>query len=259
MIYGLYLSAGGVRSSALRQDVIANNLANSETVGFKKDVALFQQRLTEAQARRLPPGGSPFGGATNPLLEPIGGGLLAHPTVIDSSQGELEPTGSPLDVAINGHGYFAVDDQGQTRLTRNGRFALDREGNLILSNESGQKVLDADRQPIKLEPTGGVGFGSDGTVTQHGQPVARLGVFDVLDPSKLSKQGATLLRPGNQDLVPAEGVTFHGEFLERANVDPAVELAALMDTQRQLEANANMIRYQDQTLSKLVNEVGKIG
>ena len=259
MIYGLYLSAGGVRASALRQDVIASNLANSETVGFKKDVALFEQRLTEAQARRLPPGGSVSGGLTNPLLEPIGGGLLAHPTVIDSSQGELEPTGSPLDVAIEGRGYFAVDDKGQTRLTRNGQFAVDREGYLILSNENGQKVLDADREPIKLEPTGGVAVGSDGSVTQHEQPVAKLGVFDVLDPARLAKQGATLLSPGAQDLVPAEGVTVHGEFLERANVDPAVELAALMDTQRQLEANANMIRYQDQTLSKLVNEVGKIG
>jgi flagellar basal-body rod protein FlgF len=259
VIYGLYLSAAGVRGSALRQDVLANNLANSETVGFKKDLALFRQRLTEAQARRLPPGGSPFGGPTNPLLEPIGGGLLAHPTVIDSSQGELEPTGGALDVAVEGRGYFAVDDAGTTRLTRNGQFGVDREGNLVLANENGQKVLDADREPIKLEPTGGVRVGADGTVTQHEQPVARLGVFDVLDASRLTKQGATLLSPGNQDLVPADGATLHGGFLERANVDPAVELAALMDTQRQLEANANMIRYQDQTLSKLVNEVGKIG
>jgi flagellar basal-body rod protein FlgG len=259
VIYGLYLSAAGVRGSALRQDVLANNLATSETVGFKKDVALFEQRLTAARSRRLPPGGSPFAGPTNPLLEPIGGGLLAHPTVIDSSQGELEPTGSPLDVAIEGRGFFAVEDHDGTRLTRNGQFALDREGNLILSNENGQKVLDSRRQPIKLEPTGGVSIGPDGTITQHEQPVAQLGVFDVVDSSRLTKQGATLLAPGNQELVPAETATLHGEFLERANVDPAVELAALMDTQRQLEANANMIRYQDQTLSKLVNEVGKIG
>src|SRR5436305_12092611 len=109
MIYGLYLSAGGIVTSSYRQDVIANNLANSETVGFKKDLPLFQQRLTEAQQRRLPPGGSSGGslgsppvGPTNPLLEPLGGGILAHPTVVDSSQGDLEPTGSPLDVGIVG-------------------------------------------------------------------------------------------------------------------------------------------------------------
>jgi flagellar basal-body rod protein FlgF len=253
VIYGLYLSASGVLASAYRQDVIANNLANSETVGFKKDVALFRQRLTEAQQRRLP------AGPTNPLLEPIGGGLLAHPTLIDSSQGELEPTGSALDVAIEGRGYFAVEDGGEARLTRNGQFAVDREGNLILSNENGQKVLDARQQPIQLDATGGVAIGPDGTVTQHGQPVAQLGVFDVIDSTRLAKQGATLLRAGGQELVAAEGATLHSQFVERANVDPATELAALMDTQRQLEANANMIRYQDQMLAKLVNEVGKIG
>lgn len=260
MIYGLYLSATGVLTSSYRQDVIANNLANSETVGFKKDLPLFRQRLTEAQHRRLPPGvATPLGGHTNPLLEPIGGGLLAHPTLIDSSQGELEPTGSPLDVAIVGKGYFAVDDGGETRLTRNGQFSINHEGHLVLSNENGQKLLDARRQPIRLEPTGGVAIGSDGSVTQHGQPVATLGVFDVPDPSRLIKQGATLLRTGGQEPVAAQGVTVHSGSVERANVDPAIELAALMDTQRQLEANANMIRYQDQTLAKLVNEVGKIG
>ena len=272
MIYGLYLSAAGVLTSSYRQDVIANNLANSETVGFKKDLPLFRQRLTEAQQRRLPrgPGGArpglagpPFpapAGPTNPLLEPLGGGTTAHSTVIDTTQGDLEPTGSPLDVAIMGKGYFAVDDHGETRLTRNGQFAVDREGRLILSNENGQPVLDARQQPVRLDPTaGGATIGSDGTVTQRGETVAQLGVFDVTDPSRLVKQGATLLRPGEQELLPAAGATLHAESVERANVDPATELAALMDTQRQLEANANMIRYQDQTLSKLVNEVGKIG
>jgi len=262
MIYGLYLSAAGVMTNSYRQDVIANNIANAETVGFKKDLALFDQRLTEAQQRRLPPGGSlgfPPVGPTNPLLEPLGGGILAHPTVIDSSQGDLEPTGSPLDVGIVGKGYFAVDDHGDTRLTRNGQFAVDRDGHLILSNQNGQKVLDTHQRPIQVEPTGGVAISADGSVTQHGQALAQLGVFTVPDDAKLTKQGATLFRTGGQDLAPAEGAALQPQSVERANVDPAIELAALMDTQRQLEANANMIRYQDQTLSKLVNEVGKIG
>jgi flagellar basal-body rod protein FlgF len=257
MIYGLYLSATGVMTNSYRQDVIANNIANAETVGFKKDLALFDQRLTEAQQRRLATAGplSP----SNPMLERLGGGLLAHPTAIDTGQGEFEPTGSPLDVAIEGDGFFAVDAAGQTRLTRNGQFAIDSTGHLSLSNAKGQQVLDVEKQPIQLEPGGGVRIGSDGTVTQHGRPVARLGVFDVADKSKLTKQGGTLISYGPQDLQPAAAATLHNEAVERANVDPATELTALMDTQRQLEANANMIRYQDQTLAKLVNEVGKIG
>src|SRR5687768_1897415 len=102
MIYGLYLSATGIMTNSYRQDVIANNLANSETVGFKRDVALFKERLTQAQEQRIK------GDWSNPLLEGIGGGTLAAPTIVDSTQGELEPTGSPLDVAIEGKGYFTV-------------------------------------------------------------------------------------------------------------------------------------------------------
>ena len=101
MIYGLYLSAAGVMSSSYRQDVTANNLANAENVGFKRDLPLFQERLTEAQQRR----GERW---SDPLMEGLGGGLLASPTVVDNQPGDLESTGSPLDVAIQGDGFFAV-------------------------------------------------------------------------------------------------------------------------------------------------------
>src|SRR5512133_1500142 len=119
MNYGLYLSATGVLTNSYRQDVIANNLANSETVGFKKDLALFQQRLTEAQERRWPSSRS------NPALEMLGGGAFASPTSIDLTEGDLEPTDNPQDLAILGQGFFAVSEQGQTRLTRDGRLMVD--------------------------------------------------------------------------------------------------------------------------------------
>ena len=261
MIYGLYLSASGVVTSSHRQDVIANNLANAETAGFKRNVALFQQRLTEAQSRRL--GISPgFGDdRTNELLEHVGGGIFASPSLVDARQGELEQTGSPLDVAILGEGYFGVSDRGQTRLTRSGRFMLDREGYLVLSDAAGHKVLDPDGNPIKFPPGGGeIEIRRDGLVTRASQEIARLGVFDVPDRSKLTKQGGTLLAyPDRLAIKPVATPDLHAQFIEGSNVDATIELADLMETQRQLEANANMIRYQDQTLQKLVNEVGKIG
>src|SRR3954469_11718253 len=121
MIYGLYLSATGVMTSSYRQDVIANNLANSETVGFKRDLALFQERRTEAQS------GSNHSCWSNPDLENLGGGLLATPTAVDDKQGELEPTGNNLDVAILGRGYFSVDAGARGRmLTRDGQFMVNR-------------------------------------------------------------------------------------------------------------------------------------
>src|SRR6187455_217161 len=101
MIYGLYQSAAGIQASSYRQDVIANNIANAETSGFKRDVALFKERLTEAQEQRGGMGRT----WTDPRLESLTGGILAFPTRVDTRQGELEPTGNPLDVAIEGDGY----------------------------------------------------------------------------------------------------------------------------------------------------------
>jgi flagellar basal-body rod protein FlgG len=252
MIYGLYLSATGVLTNSYRQDVISNNLANAETVGFKKNVALFQQRLTEAQAQRNP-------NASSALLDNIGGGLLCAPTQVDTTQGELETTGNKLDVAITGEGYFGVQDASGLKLTRNGSFSLDRRGNLILSN-TGNMVLDQDRKPITLDPTQRslIEIGSDGQMTVAGKQVAKLGLFNAPDPQQLKKQGGTLMSYSDPNKLTSSKATVVGGALERANVDPATELSVLMDAQRQLEANANMIRYQDSTLSKLVNEVGKV-
>ena len=84
-------------------------------------------------------------------------------------------------------------------------------------------------------------------------------VFDVPDPGKLKKEGGTLMSGASLNQLKPSTSQLHSESIENSNVDPATEMAALMDTQRQLEANANMIRYQDQTLGELVNTVGKIG
>ena len=250
MIYGLYLSATGVLINSYRQDVIANNLANSETVGFKRDLATFQERPTETQASNLPQS------ETNAMLEGLGGGIFASPTSIDTAQGDLEP-GNPLDVAIEGNGFFSVADPNGGRLTRDGRFAVNRAGQLVLTT-GGQNVLSQNGAPITVDPHQPITIGSDGEVSQAGHPVAQLGLFDVADRSQLRKRGGTLLSyPSTTTLIPATGA-LHAGFVERANVDPATELTHLMDAQRQLEANANMIRYQDETLSHLVNDVGKI-
>ncbi len=254
MIYGLYLSAAGVMSSSYRQDVIANNLANSETIGFKRDLPVFQERLTAAQEYR-------GGRHSDPLMEGLGGGLLASPTLVDTSSGDLEDTGNPLDVAIQGSGFFAVanpNHPNEPRLTRDGRFILDRQGNLILSDSSGHQVLDAAGKPIHLAASGNLAVTTNGTIMQNGQPVAKLGIFDVPHPEKLIKAGGTLMDyPDSKELM-ASNALVRGQTIERSNVDPATEMAQLMDAQRQLEANANMIHTQDSTLQLLCNSVGKI-
>jgi flagellar basal body rod protein FlgG len=254
MIYGLYSSASGVLTNSYRQDVIANNLANAETVGFKRDLALFRERLTEAGSD---PSRSDW---TNPQLEALGGGLFASPTAVDNRQGDLEQSGNSLDVAVEGSGFFMVEHAGGQSLTRNGQFMIDREGFLILANGTGEKVLGADRQPIQLNGAlaGLTQVARDGQITQDKLPAGRIGLFHVADESLLTKQGGMLISHPRAGELPLSTTAMRSGFTERANVDPTTELAALMDAQRQLEANANMIRYQDATLGKLVNEVGKI-
>jgi flagellar basal-body rod protein FlgG len=253
MIYGLYLSATGVMTNSYRQDVISNNLANAETIGFKRDLALFQERRTESQER----GGRP--GVTSPGLERLGGGALVSPTQVDASQGELEPTGNPLDVGILGKGFFAVrNNKNKTSLTREGKFMVDNTGHMVMSNDRGQQVLDDKGKPIQLALSTTTEIGQDGTITQDGVPVARLGLFNVPDRLKLVKQGGGMLSYPDIGKMTASTAQLQSKFVERSNVDPATELANLMQSQRQLEANANMIRYQDETLGRLVNDVGKI-
>jgi flagellar basal body rod protein FlgG len=251
MIYGLYLSATGVLINSYRQDVIANNIANSETVGFKRDLVSLQERPTAAQELGLGPS------ATNALLEGLGGGVSVRSNAIDTAQGEFE-SGNSDDLAIEGKGYFAVQGADGILLTRDGRFIVNQAGHLILAG-TGQDVLNDKQQPLIVGQGYPITFNRDGQVTQNGIVVGRVGVFNPANPALLQKQGATLMSyPGNAPLAAADGVTLHPAFLERSNVDAATELTQLMDAQRQLEANANMIRYQDETLNLLANNVGKI-
>lgn len=253
MIYGLYLSAAGVMTNSYRQDVIANNIANAETVGFKKDLALFQERRTELAERGFSPQRS------NALLEALGGGIFASPTQVDTTQGELEPTGNNLDVAIIGRGMLAVKHGDQTQLTRDGRMVVNHRGRLALANNENVEVLDVKGKTIPIDPRFAPQIAKDGVVSQEGKPVGQIGIFEVPDPNQLTKAGGTMLAyPDVKKIRPSVNSTLRSEFVERANVEPSSELSQLMEAQRQLEANANMIRYQDQMLSKLVNEVGKI-
>lgn len=270
MIYGLYLSAAGVMASSHRQDVVANNLANGETTGFKRDLALFMQRPTEAQTRAggagspsalgpVEPGAGP--GPTNPVLEGLGGGVLVSPTRTDFSQGDLESTGNPMDLALMGKGFLAVESGGKQYLTRAGHLAVDSDGTLVLANGRHDHVLDKDLKPITVDPAARFGVDKGGTITQDEKPTVKLALLDVPDTDALKKVGSDLFAAGDLAALqpPTDETRVETGALERSNADPTLELTHLMDAQRSLEANANMIRYQDETLQRLVNDVGKIG
>lgn len=252
MNYGLYLSATGVLTSTHRIDVISNNLANTESHGFRRQIAAVQHRPPEMQEDGVRGG--------DPRLNLIGGGQLVLPSTYDLSAGMIEPTGDPLSAAIDGEGFFGVQTAEGTRLTRNGQFMINDDGELVLANSTASKVLDTQGIPIRvgnvdasrlrIEPNGEL---RDGETY-----IATIGTFMPTDVRTIRPEGETLFDPGTGPLreIPPR---LQGGFIERSNVEPARELIAMMEAQRALDANANMIRYTDQTLGRLVNDVGRIG
>jgi flagellar basal body rod protein FlgG len=192
-------------------------------------------------------------------LEPLGGGLSFAPTELDLSQGDMESTGGAADVAIHGDGFFALRGSDGLVLSRDGRFYVNREGRLARLT-GGEEVLDQNQKSILLDPNVPVKIGANGIVSQRGIEMGRIGLFDVPQRTLLVKRGKGVFEYPNaaKQIRPGRGEIRNG-MLERANVDPMSEMALMMETLRQLEANANMIRYQDQMLSRAVNDVGKIG
>lgn len=250
--YGTYLSAAAMMHNSHRIDLISNNLANVETGGFKRALATIAERRPADATDRRPENA-------------LGGGPWLGPTQLDLSQGAFEPTGNPLDVALIGPGFLAtVDDDGEDlKLTRDGGLHLDTAGFVVTNNQFPRRVLDADGNSINLFgiPAESMQVTKNGTILdRNGLPLAQLGFFDPPDPAALRPVGGNLFSGVDdfEDLAASAESEVRGGFIERANVDPTVELTRMLDAQRQLEANARMIQQQDEATDKLVNVVGKV-
>lgn len=250
--YGLWLSAAGMKVSEHRQTLLANNLANAQTTGFKRDLAVVLERPVES--REGPGLTFPF---SHPVFDGIGGGVNVRPTFHSLDQGSVEWTGRPLDVAIEGEGFFGVTDGTETRYTRDGVFATNREGDLVLSAGEGRwKVLDEDGSAIRLDPSGGpVSIGEDGTIRQGREIVARLGRFTAGDNSLLRKIGGNLFAAGDEEMT-STNARIIPESREESNVEVMSGLAAMIEASRAYQLNATMIQMQDQ-MSGQITSIGR--
>lgn len=257
MNYGFYISAGGALTSLHQQDVYANNLANVQTSGFKRDLVFFEQRLPARLERNE---------AIDPqwMLEQLGGGRFAAPTHTDFEQGQLVPTGRPLDVAIKGDGFFVVNSGRGTgaerlRFTRDGRFSLNGQGELVQAG-TGMRVLDANDRPIVLQPGAEVRIEGDGAVRQNGQTVATVQVTRVPDQSQLRKAGDNLFMLTNTaqtGRLPADAALEQG-FTEASTVDAIKDLNALIGASRAAQSNSKLMQYHDQVMNLTINTMGRI-
>jgi flagellar basal-body rod protein FlgF len=252
MNYGLYLSASGAKAQMDRLDVIANNLANVRTTGFKRD-------LVNMQARRNAGLEDPrMAMYSLPVLKDQGGGMLATGGGIDVTQGVFEDSSNATDLALNGRGFFTVaGDNGERLLTRDGRFLVDAGGHLVTA-VGNRAVLDSSGEAITVAPGLPVAVDADGQVSQgDGQTGAKLGLVDVADSRQLVKLGGNVMRArGEVTQVPADTKVMPYK-LESSGVDEMAELVNLMEGQRAFEANARMMTFQDQAMGQLAT-VGRV-
>lgn len=224
------------RQAGLMQElqVVANNLANASTTGYKTDRAIFAEFLVAT------------GNGSDSLSM---GGLAGHAFKFD--QGALNQTGGKFDLAIQGDGFFAVQTPQGPRLTRAGHFQLSGEGNLIDAN--GNNVLGTGGNPITIPPEATqISIGGDGSVSFDGQLVDRIGVF--VPEGQLLRDSNTLFSaPEGYAAVETTGVVQGA--LEQSNVSPVLEVARMIEVQRAYEAGQSLLEREDQRITQLISAV----
>jgi flagellar basal-body rod protein FlgF len=246
MPYGMYLSAEGAQAQSRRLEVIANNLANVNTVGFKPDVTGFQARLAEAIQQHTAMHG-------DRSANDIGGGVDVIDVTTDYSAGRLQETGNSLDLAIIGEGFFEIDVDGERHLTKAGDFTLDSQNRLI--DQSGNPVLSSAGGEINIDPRLPWELSPRGEIVQGGASTP-LSLVAPASPGDLVKVGQNLFRP----LADTQAVeTTHREvrqgFLEMSATNSTQQMMTMIETTRAFEANMRMIQNHDTVSGSLISRV----
>jgi flagellar basal-body rod protein FlgF len=250
MYYGLYMSAAGAHAQNSKVEVLSNNLANVNTVGFKRELALLQARESEAIERGATHRGS---GA----LEDVGGGVQMNSTFTDFSPGTMQLTHIPSDLAIDSpNTFFEVQRGSQKLLTRAGNFHVSNEG--VLQTTQGDPVLASDGEPIQLDPALPVRFLPGGVVEQAGERI-ELSLVHTKNASALQKAGENYFTADRKaDTAPAEERIVRSGYLEMSGVNPVEEMVELITASRAYEANVRIIQQHDTATSELISRMLKV-
>ena len=257
MVKGLYTSATGMINEQRRVDVLANNLANASTTGFKAEGAT-SEAFYDVLAYKIKDTSEPF--AARKLGE-MNLGVKIGETYTDYSEGSFVTTNNDFDMALAGKGFFAIEftnknGEVSTKYTRAGDFIINTNGELV--NKNGDYVLDTAGKHIKLDPLVDVGVGIDGTLYQNGNAVAKILVQDFEDYNYLKKYGETYFEAvEGATLIDSTASVYNG-MLEASNVQTVKEMVNLINYQRAYETNQKMIQAHNETLDVAVNQLGKI-
>lgn len=225
------------QSGLLNQmDVIANNIANASTQGFRREGMVFSEFVNRA--------------GDGPSLS-IGFG---NTRVVDLQQGALTQTGGSFDLAIEGDGFFMIDTPKGQQLTRSGNFTPGPDGNLV--TDDGYHVLDGGGSTIFIPPGAlNVAVAQDGTVSAGGSPLAQIGLWQPTDPLSLTHESGT--RFSASGVQPAEGAKVMQGYLEDSNVDPLQEVASMIAVQRAYEMGQSFLDREDDRARNLIQTLGR--
>jgi flagellar basal-body rod protein FlgF len=236
---GLYIAATGMLAEQVRQDQIANDLANASTAGYKADRSM--QRSFDSLLLQFTGTGQFVGPLT------LGAGIADIRT--DLSQAPLRQTGQPLDVALNGDGFIAVATADGVRYTRNGQLSVDSAGRLLTGG--GLTMLGTDGRPIVVGAADDIQIAGDGSVTAGNR---RVGTIAVVGLDGATKAGEGLF-VGTPIAKPAD-TTLEQGFVEGSGVDPTRSMVDMIVSLRAFEASQRVIHAIGETLGKAVNQVG---
>lgn len=251
MTPGIYSAISALNARWSQQELSAQNISNVGTPGHKRQVTAFSAFLRNSLEADLPPSSTTL--------------AASLPTSYDLRNGALQDTKQPLDVAINGDGFFQVQvADGVTRLTRSGHFRPDK--NSLLVNDAGYPVLNDRGNTITLPSKGDVAIAPDGSimVTLNGQTTPsgdKLGVvaLDKKDKTKLASEGGLLFTSGDAKLNPVQDVklltTGH---LESSNADVSREMVQMIQNQRMYDMLTRTLQMQDDGLGKAIQDLSGV-
>ncbi|MBZ9660251.1 flagellar basal-body rod protein FlgF [Mesorhizobium sp. ESP-6-4] len=234
----LYVALSSQIALERRLDTIADNVANASTIGFRATGVKFEDVVS----------------GTGPKSVSF---ASSGKTYLSGAHGALTETGNPFDFAVQGDAWFAIETPAGTVMTRDGRFSMNENGELM--SIEGYPVLDGGGAPIQLDPRNGPPkAGADGSLRQNDQLVGAIGLYN-FDP------GENFVRYGNSGVVPArtpEPVTDRSDvgiaqgFLEESNVNPVLEMTRLIQVQRAFENTAALMRQTDSSTDDAIKTLG---
>ena len=245
----IYMGTSGAIVQQLRLEMLSNNLANINTSGFKRDLAVYGAADPET-GMPLGVGGTLQDDGSYPLP------ILPLSLSIDFSQGPLETTGNPLDVALNGDGFFSVQTPGGVQYTRQGSFSLNADGQLVtlegfpVLGESGPITIEGDR----------IAIDGDGSIIVDGDEVDRLQIVDFSKPYSLSRTEGTRFIPDNPNDAGAtpENTTLVQGSVEVSNTEAITAMTEMIEVNRLFEAYQKVIQTTSDLDQQAAQDLGRI-